>query len=143
MGIALLGMDSEYSLDNGDISVKIVFQRSQIDKVIQRNIVGKFIIIIKNKQDIQCVHCNVTGSNDVTSKDPNFQLQMLFETCLYLVIEKLVCDGHPFEGFDPVIQGDNSGPHQDKCFYKYVVNFFQEKMFVGTSRNSDTTYECT
>ena len=62
MGIALLGMDSEYSLDNGDISVKIVFQRSQIDKVIQRNIVGKFIIIIKNKQDIQCVHCCIIWS---------------------------------------------------------------------------------
>ena len=47
--------------------------------------------------------CNVTGSHDGTSKDPKFQLNMFFEKCLYLVTEKLVCDGGPFEGFAPVI----------------------------------------
>ena len=52
---------------------------------------------------------------------------MLFEKCLFLVIEKLVCDGGHFEGFSTVIQGDNAVPHQDATFYKYVVNLCKEK----------------
>ena len=69
---------------------------------------------------------------------------MLFEECLFLVTEKLVCDGGTFEGFDTVIQGDNAGPHQDAKFYKYAVNLCKAKQFyVGTSGTSDATYEST
>ena len=71
--------------------------------------------------------CNATCSNVGTSKDPKYQLSMFFEKCLFLVIEKLVYDGGPFEGFLQVIQGDNNGPHQDKKLYKYVVNFCKAK----------------
>ena len=55
---------------------------------------------------------------------------MLFEKCLFLVIEKLVCDGGHFEGFSTVIQGDNAVPHQDATFYKYVVNLCKEKKWL-------------
>ena len=37
---------------------------------------------------------------------------MFFEICIFVVIEKLVCDGGHFMGFYPVIQGDNYGPYQ-------------------------------
>ena len=59
------------------------------------------------------VDYNVTGSNDGTSKYPKFQLKIFFDICLFVVIEKLVCDGGHFKGFSPVIQGDNYGPYQD------------------------------
>ena len=66
---------------------------------------------------------------------------MFFEKCLYLVTEKLVCDGGPFEGFYTIFQGDNAGPHQDEKLYKYVVNFCKEKMAMGNSGTSYATYE--
>ena len=85
------------------------------------------VLLLKNKLDIHYVYCNVTGSNDGTSKDPNFQLNMFFEKCIFPVIDTLVCDGGPFEGFDPVIEGDNADPHHDARLYKYVVNFYKAK----------------
>ena len=66
-----------------------------------------------NKGDIDYVYYNVTGSNDGTSKYPKFQLKMFFEICLFVVIEKLVCDDGHSKRFSPVIQGDNYGPYQD------------------------------
>ena len=44
-----------------------------------------------------------------------------------MVIENLVCYAGPFEGFAPVINGDNAGPHQDAKLYRYVVNSCKEK----------------
>ena len=55
---------------------------------------------------------------------------MFFESFLFLVIEKLVCGGGIFDGFAPVIQGDNAGPHQDSKLYKYVVNFCKAKKWL-------------
>ena len=56
---------------------------------------------------------------------------MFFENCLFMVIKKLVCGGGgPFEGFATVIQGDNSVPHQDAKFKKYVVNFCKENKWL-------------
>ena len=48
---------------------------------------------------------------------------MFFENCLSPIIEKLLCDGGPFEKFAPVIQGNNAKLRQDVKLYKYVVNF--------------------
>ena len=47
-----------------------------------------------------------------------------------MVIENLVCDGGPFEGFPPFIQGDNYGPHQDKKNQKGVVSFCYVKKWL-------------
>ena len=66
MGIAVAGMYFGDSLDNGGIAIKLVFQIYQIVKVRQKNLVGKNVVIIKNKRDTHYVDCNVTISNDVT-----------------------------------------------------------------------------
>ena len=60
---------------------------------------------------------------------------MFSETCLFTVIEKLVCDGGLFEGFAPVIQVENAGTHQDEKLYKYVVNFYKAKNGCGKIRD--------
>ena len=56
---------------------------------------------------------------------------MFFENCLSPIIEKLLCDGGPFEGFSTVIQGENDGPHQDENITKYVINLCREKNGCG------------
>ena len=57
-------------------------------------------------------------------------MKIFFEKFLFLVTNKLVCGDGTFEGFDPVIQGDHSGPHQDSKLYKYVVNFCKAKKWL-------------
>ena len=66
MGIDAAVMYFGDSLDNGGIEIKLVFQIYQIVKVRQKNLVGKNVVIIKNKRDTHYVDCNVTLSNDVT-----------------------------------------------------------------------------
>ena len=44
-------------LENGGRAIEIVFQRSQSDNVIQRNLVGKNGVIIEKKGDIYCIDC--------------------------------------------------------------------------------------
>ena len=45
-----------------------------------------------------------------------------------------MCDGGPFEGFAPVIQGGNAGPHQDAKCYNYVVNFCKAKQWLWETK---------
>ena len=86
--------------------------------------------VLKKKEDVNYVDFNVTVSNDGTSKYPKFQLKTFFKKCLFPIIEKLVCDGGHFEGFAPVIQGENAVPHQDVKLYKYVVNLCKAKKWM-------------
>ena len=65
---------------------------------------------------------------------------MLFEKCLFTVIEKLVCDGGPFEGVAPVIRGENTCPHQDEKLYKYVVNLCKEKQSMWEPQGPHMTH---
>ena len=101
MGIVVVGVDFEDSLDNGG-AIKLFF-RYQSAKVRQRNIVDNIGVIIKNKEDAHYVDCNVTGSSYGTPKYPNFQLNIFFERCLFTVIDKLVCGDVTFEIFSTVI----------------------------------------
>ena len=145
MGIVVVGMDSEYSLENCVYDINIYFQRSQSEKVRQRKIVGKNGVIIKKKGEIHYVDCNVTGSNHGTPKDTKFQLEMLFENFPSKVIDKLVCGGGTLERFYPVIQDVNAGIYQDEKLYKYVVNFCKaKKNGCGNVRDLRChIYECT
>ena len=130
MVIDVVGVDFEDSLDNCGKEIKIVFQRAQSAKVRQIKLVVNNGVIIENKGEVYYVAFNITGSNDGTSKDTKFQLKMFFEKCLFLVIEKLVFGGCNFLGFDPVIQGDNDGTHQDAKFYKYVEKLCKAKKWM-------------
>ena len=57
MGISAVKMVFEDILENGGRAIEIVFQRSQSDNVIQRNLVGKNGVIIEKKGDIYCIDC--------------------------------------------------------------------------------------
>mmetsp|Transcript_26210 Transcript_26210/g.32313 ORF Transcript_26210/g.32313 Transcript_26210/m.32313 type:complete len:211 (+) Transcript_26210:515-1147(+) len=51
----------------------------------------------------------------------------LFEKCIFPAINELVKEGGKFEGYLPIIQGDNAGPHEDAKFKNYVNKECEEK----------------
>jgi hypothetical protein len=62
----------------------------------------------------------VTGSSEGTTDNPKFSLKALFENVIFPRVEQLVGPGGPYEGYTPVFQGDQAGPHEDKAFRDFV-----------------------
>ena len=79
--------------------------------------------IVRRKDDVYLVDCNVTGSNEGTSNEPKFSLLSLFRDIIFPKIEKLVGRGGRYEGDIPVIQGDNAGPHCDEKYMNFVKDY--------------------
>jgi hypothetical protein len=63
----------------------------------------------------------VTGSTYGTAKDPKFPLKPFFEKNVFPAVEELVKVGGKYEGYLPVFQGDNAGPHTDAPYHKFVT----------------------
>ena len=98
MGIAVVGMAFEDSLENGGIGVKMLFHRTQSAKVAQRLTKNKKGEKLKEKGDVYFVDCNVTGSSEGTSKDPKFPLLDYFKYAVFPEVEKLTGPGGRFFG---------------------------------------------
>lgn len=126
MGIAVVGIAFEDTLENGGEGLKIVFQRCQSAKVAKRK-VSKNGVEVRKKGDIFYVDCGVTGTLHGTAKDPKFALHSFFKDSVFPAIYKLVKPGGPYNGYTPVFQGDNAGPHKDDKFNKFVTNHCKEK----------------
>ena len=71
MGISVVGMTFEYNLVHGSRKIKLFLWRDQSEKFRQIKIVGNNGGIIKKKLGIHYFDCNVTGSNNRTSKYTN------------------------------------------------------------------------
>jgi hypothetical protein len=67
------------------------------------------------------VDCCVTGSKAGTADDPKFPLTKVFLNSIFPNLEQLIGPGGEFEGYMPIFQGDNAGPHQDKKAYMEFV----------------------
>ena len=78
--------------------------------------------IIRQKGDLFLVDCAVTGSEEGTSDNPKFSLKQLFETTIFLDVEKLVGPGGKYEGYKVIFQGDNAGPHQEQAYFDFVAS---------------------
>jgi hypothetical protein len=78
MGIAVVAMAFEDSLENGGPAVKILFNRSQSAKVAQRLTKNKNGAKLREKGYIYFVDCNITGSSEGNAKDPKFPLLGIF-----------------------------------------------------------------
>lgn len=83
--------------------------------------------IVRMKGDAYLVDCNVTGSDEGTSDKPKFALLALYRDHVFPEIARLTGPGGRYEGYLPVFQGDNAGPHIDAAFLAYVENFCREK----------------
>ena len=71
--------------------------------------------------------CAVTGSDPGTADDPKFPLKSLLENKVFPDVETLVGPGGKFEGYTPVFQGDNAGPHAEKEFVAFVEEYCRKK----------------
>ena len=66
------------------------------------------------------VGCCVTGSYCGTNSDPNFSLLSRFRETIFPILADLVGIGGKYGGYTPIIQGDNSGLHEDAEFKKFI-----------------------
>ena len=137
MGIAFTGFAFEDCIENGGTAVKLDFVRAQGFKIADReqraavrNENGQVRFsgeILRRKDDLYLVDCAVTGSSCGTPMDPKKPLLPEFENNIFKRVETLVGPGGEFEGFTPVFQGDNAGPHQDAVFLRGVRNHCQAR----------------
>ena len=129
MVIAVTGYAFEENIENGGHGIKIMMHQVQGARIAKKQVRESRMTdagqrkydgaIIHKKGGIHMVDCNVTGSDAGTSDKPKFSLKHFFETELFPRIVELVCEGRPYEGYIPIIQGDNAGPHNDKEFVDF------------------------
>ena len=127
MGIAVVAMAFQDTLENGGTAIKLNFQRAESFKVAKRLTRNKNGDILRKKGDLFKVDCSVTGSSYGTDSDPKFPLKPYFEKQIFPTVEELVKVGGDFEGYTPVFQGDNAGPHTDAAYHKFVREYCREK----------------
>ena len=134
MAIAVVAFAFEGTPENGGVGVKIAFTRAQASKIankLQREYSGTNAAgarqyqgkVLRRKGDAYSVDTTVTGSNEGTSEDPKFALLRYFWECVFEIIMALVGLGGAFEGYTPVIQGDQAGPHEEQEFKTFVESF--------------------
>jgi hypothetical protein len=129
MTVALTGFAFEDCMENGGIGVKVGFYRVQGARIAKKRVRqsrrtddGRLVYdgpMIQENDDVYMVDCNVTGSDSGTSDSPKFDLVSLFSDTVFPRVAELVAAGGRFEGYTPVFQGDNAGPHQDRTFFNY------------------------
>ena len=79
------------------------------------------------KVDKYLVDCAVTGSNPGTADDPNFPLIDVFREYVFPKVSALVAVGGKYEGYTPIFQGDNAGPHQEVKYVKFVTDYCSQR----------------
>ena len=137
MAVALTAFAFIDSIENGGIAHKLGLYRAQAHKIAKqmvreavRQADGSIKYsgpVVRKKDDLYLVDCAVTGSNPGTLDNPKFPLKALFENKVFPDIEALVGPGGKFEGYTPIIQGDNAGPHAETAFVDFVKGHCEEK----------------
>jgi hypothetical protein len=140
MVIAVTGYAFEESMENGGHGLKIMMHRVQGARIAKKRVRagrktqdGQQVYdgeVVREKGDVYMVDCNVTGSDAGTSDKPKFSLKDLFEHSLFPRLVELVGDGGEYEGYVPIIQGDNAGPHQDKTLVDFCKQYCEHKGWI-------------
>lgn len=133
MCVAATGYAFDGNPENGGDGLKLGFFRVQGARIAQRRVKksrrtdeGRIVYdgpMVREKGEVYMVDCNVTGSDEGSSDVPKFALKSLFEEILFPQIAALVAEGGKYEGYTPVIQGDNAGPHQDEAFLRFCSEY--------------------
>jgi hypothetical protein len=108
-------------------STKLVGERRAPDMLLENGSLRYDGEIIRMKGDAYLIDCNFTGSDEGTSDKPKFSLLALFRDQFFSKVDNLVGPGGPYEGYLPVFQGDNAGPHTDAAFHSFVTEFCEAK----------------
>jgi hypothetical protein len=129
MGTAITGFPLKDNIETGGEAMKLGIFRAQSHKIAdteqqkgvqQLNGKMKFLGGVHRKRDPYLVDCCVTGSNKGTIDDPKFPLKKLFQECIFTMVTGLVGPGGEYEGYIPIFQGDNAGPHKDAMYKNFV-----------------------
>jgi hypothetical protein len=137
MAVAFTAYAFDSNVENGGHGIKFGLYCVQAARVAQRDVRksrhdenGNLRYdgdIIRMKGEAYLVDCNVTGSDEGTSTKPKFSLLALFQDQVFPKIEQLVAPGGVYEGYLPILQGDNAGPHIDKTYNTSVKDFCELK----------------
>ena len=140
MFVAVTGYAFKGCIENGGEGLKLGFFRSQAAKIAKKTTKqstrgpdGKLKYngpIVRRKGDCYLVDVAVMGSSNGTSEEPKFSLLTLFKDTLFPRIHELICPGGRFDGYLPVIQGDNAGPHQDTTFYRRMTSYCEDNRWL-------------
>ena len=130
MVVALTGFAFDGNMENGGVGVKLGIYRMQgaliakkTVRSICRNGEGKIKYngeIMREKGDAYMVYYTVKGADFETSDAPIFSLKYLFKKHILPKIAVLVAPGGYFEGYLPIFQGENAGPHICAIFHNYL-----------------------
>ena len=133
MAVALTGFAFDGNMENGGVGVKVGIYRVQgarISKKTVREIFrdgeGKIKYggeIMCDKYDTYMVDCTVTGTDASTLDAPKFSLKYLFEEHIFPKIVVLVAPKGYSEGYLPIFQGNNAGPHICAIFHNYMKEY--------------------
>jgi len=137
MAVAFTAYAFDQNMENGGKGLKLGLYRVQAARIAKKTVresrrdeEGRIRYdgnIVREKGDAYLIDCNVTGSNAGTSDKPKFSLKSLFEDQMFPKVAELVGSGGEFEGYLPVFQGDNAGPHIDSTFHNYVNGHCEAK----------------
>ena len=128
MGIEFTAFAFDNSIENGAEAVKLEFICAQSNKIAHKR---RFIDETKADASVGCVierdigylwlvDCCVTGSSCGTESNPKFPLLSCFRENIFTILADLVGAGDKYKGYTPIIQGNNSSPHEDIEFKKFV-----------------------
>ena len=130
MAVALTGFAFDGNMENGVVGVKLGIYRVQGAQLakktvrkIRRDGEGKIKYngeIMREKGDAYMVDCTVKGADAGTLNAPKLSLKYLFEEHILPKLSVLVAPGGYFEGYLPIFQGGNAGPHICAIFHNYV-----------------------
>ena len=139
MVIAVTGYAFDENIENGGHGLKIMMHRVQGARIAKKRVRagrktqdGQQVYdgdIVREKGDVYMVDCNVTGSDVGTSDKPKFALRHFFEHSLFPRLDELVGNNGKYEGYIPIIQGDNAGPHQDRAFVAFCKQYCEAKQW--------------
>ena len=137
MVVAVTALAFIDSIENGGIAFKLGLFRAQAHKIARqmvreavRQADGRIKYcgpVVRKKDDLYLVDCAVTGCSHGTLDNPKFPLKALFENKIFPDVEALVGPGGKFEGYVPIFQGDNAGPHAETEFVEYVEGYCRDK----------------
>jgi hypothetical protein len=126
MGVAFVPFAFQDSIENRGKAVKLDFLWCQsykvVEKLVREGVRWENGRIKRRKGELY-----VTGSKAGTADNPKLPLLNVFLNNLFPKVERLVGHGGEFDGYTPIFQGDNAGPHQDKAHIKFVTEYCTEK----------------
>jgi hypothetical protein len=139
MCIAVAALAFDGDVEDGGYGVKITFDRCQAAKVADKRQwemhtdengnrrANKNKAPLREAMDVWFVDSNVTGSDEGDCKNPKFSLKAYFQKKVVPILEKMIAPGEKFEGYTPILQGDNAPGHAEGGFTAWLKETFEAK----------------